>query len=393
MTFADARRCRALVVACVVAGGCAEPLQFAEWTIPVPEETRVIEYIAVPMQERVDRIDVVEDLAFGGQPEDPDQLFYRPSGLAVDAAGRIHVLDRGNHRVQVFDADGAFVTTWGRQGEGPGEFTDPRWIAAVGERVAVLAGGQRLSVWKVGEGHVADHRLPEANDAAFFAGTAEGNVVLGFHTHPDARRVPDQRRTVVGVFTLEGNETARLGEADDPSSTFEISAEGVADGLNGPRPSMSVAVAPQGQIYLTAAAEYQVLAAHPTGDLVWALRVAGRPEPLSADQKEAWLSPLRDRYEQVVRFDVDWPDRKPALAGLQVDGHGHVYVFPFVLRATPESEVPVDVYDAEGTRLFSGTIVNRRWRAAHGSFVYDLERDPETAEMKMVRYRLLEPFS
>ena len=156
---------------------------------------------------------------------------------------------------------------------------------------------------------------------------------------------------------------------------------------------MAVAVAPQGQIYLTATAEYQVLAAHPTGELVWALRVAGRPQPLSAAEKEAWLAPMRERFEQVVRFDVDWPDRKPALAGLQVDGHGHVYVFPFVLGATAASEVPVDVYEADGTRLFSGAMASRRWRAAHGSFVYELERDPETAEMKVVRYRIIEPFS
>ena len=32
-----------------------------------------------------------------------------PVGLAADAAGRIYVADTGNHRIQVFEADGKFV--------------------------------------------------------------------------------------------------------------------------------------------------------------------------------------------------------------------------------------------------------------------------------------------
>ncbi len=44
---------------------CAEPLEFADWTIPVPEGTRVIEYAAVPVEERTERIEVVEELVLG----------------------------------------------------------------------------------------------------------------------------------------------------------------------------------------------------------------------------------------------------------------------------------------------------------------------------------------
>lgn len=392
MNLPAARHSLALVTACVLVVACSEPLEFADWTIPLPEGTRVVEHAGVPMQERVGRVELIEDLTFGGRPGDPNQMFYRPIDLAVDGAGRIYVVDRGNYRVQVFDAEGGFIATWGRQGQGPGELTDPRWIAVVGDRVAILAGGQRLSVWSVGEGHLADHRLLEASGFASLAGTPEGVLVAAFHTYPDARQAPDERRREIALFTLEGQKITELGAFDAPSSIFEISAEGVAEGLRGPRPAPAVGVAPDGRIYLTGSDEYQVLAANPTGEPAWAMRVAGRPEPLSAAEQEAWLSPLRERREQVVRFEVDWPERKPALAGLQVDGHGHLYVYPFVLRATPSSEVPVDVYATDGTHLFSGTMVNRRWRAAHGPFVYDLERDPETQEMKVVRYRLAEPF-
>jgi DNA-binding beta-propeller fold protein YncE len=37
-----------------------------------------------------------------GQPGAGPGEFNGPSGLAVDAAGRVYVADRGNHRVQMF---------------------------------------------------------------------------------------------------------------------------------------------------------------------------------------------------------------------------------------------------------------------------------------------------
>jgi DNA-binding beta-propeller fold protein YncE len=42
--------------------------------------------------------------------------------MAFDAAGNRYVADPGNHRVQKFDPNGAFVMTWGQEGSEPGEF-------------------------------------------------------------------------------------------------------------------------------------------------------------------------------------------------------------------------------------------------------------------------------
>ena len=35
----------------------------------------------------------------------------------------------GNHRVSVFTSEGTFVTSFGRKGEGPGEFKSPYGVA------------------------------------------------------------------------------------------------------------------------------------------------------------------------------------------------------------------------------------------------------------------------
>ena len=56
--------------------------------------------------------------------------FFRPAHLAVDAAGFRYVADTDNHRVQKLTAGGELLATWGRNGDGPGEFAQPRAVAA-----------------------------------------------------------------------------------------------------------------------------------------------------------------------------------------------------------------------------------------------------------------------
>ena len=38
--------------------------------------------------------------------------FFMPHNIVVDRKGRVYVVDRGNQRVQVFDAKGGFITEW-----------------------------------------------------------------------------------------------------------------------------------------------------------------------------------------------------------------------------------------------------------------------------------------
>jgi sugar lactone lactonase YvrE len=55
--------------------------------------------------------------------------FNRPSGVAVDGHGYVYVTDFGNDRIQKFTSNGTFVMEWGSRGDGPGEFRGPRGIA------------------------------------------------------------------------------------------------------------------------------------------------------------------------------------------------------------------------------------------------------------------------
>lgn len=48
--------------------------------------------------------------------------FYKPFDLSLDSNGNVYVADSGNHRIQKFSPDGEFLSSYGRKGQGPGEF-------------------------------------------------------------------------------------------------------------------------------------------------------------------------------------------------------------------------------------------------------------------------------
>jgi sugar lactone lactonase YvrE len=55
--------------------------------------------------------------------------FAKPVGLAVDPDGNLYVADMLNARIEIFDADGNFIRTFGKRGDGPGYFAMPKGVA------------------------------------------------------------------------------------------------------------------------------------------------------------------------------------------------------------------------------------------------------------------------
>ncbi len=64
------------------------------------------------------------DGQFGKGSED-----WGPGGLATDAQGNVYVADPANYRIEKFDRNGNFLTSWGSKGSGMGQFGRPQGVA------------------------------------------------------------------------------------------------------------------------------------------------------------------------------------------------------------------------------------------------------------------------
>jgi sugar lactone lactonase YvrE len=65
---------------------------------------------------------------WGSEGNGPGQ-FKAITGIAVDSSGFVYVADSKNNRTQKFDSNGKFITKWGSEGTGDGQFKLPRDIA------------------------------------------------------------------------------------------------------------------------------------------------------------------------------------------------------------------------------------------------------------------------
>jgi hypothetical protein len=89
---------------------------------------------------------LAEDLRIRGGTEE-EFFFSRIADIAVDGTGRVYVVENSQNKVLVFDRGGAFIDNFGRQGEGPGDFTLPMAIAFDGEGLTYVADQYRISVF------------------------------------------------------------------------------------------------------------------------------------------------------------------------------------------------------------------------------------------------------
>ena len=96
----------------------------------------------------------------------------------------------------------------------------------------------------------------------------------------------------------------------------------------------------------------------------------------------------------------DFPEHYPALSSpsgrlatsgqghpARVDGHGRLFVFPYVIDPQPDTPYPVDLYDSTGTFLGAYLLPRISWFAAHEDYVYGLELN-EDDERILVRYHV-----
>lgn len=174
---------------------------------------------------------------------DPAYVFTSIRAARLLPAGRIVVADRGMSSIRVYDARGVIQATFGRAGDGPGEF---RGIGGLSvhppDTIRVWDSGTfRISTFVVGDSLVGTERFdpnqpggPKSVLDGFAGYFSNGDVALGW-TVP-GRGVEGQvsaDRTVLGRFSPGGSLKHLLGQGEglhrirgspDPFSPFPHAA-------------------------------------------------------------------------------------------------------------------------------------------------------------------------
>ncbi len=132
------------------------------------------------------------------EPGDGPDRFNKPTDVALSAAGEIFVADGyGNSRVVKFSREGRYLTEWGKEGTGPGEFDLPHSICTDGK--------DRLYV-----GDRENDRIQVFNlEGKYVAEFKESGAPYGLFLKGDRLFVADGRAQTINVLNLSGK---RIGE-------------------------------------------------------------------------------------------------------------------------------------------------------------------------------------
>ena len=146
----------------------------------------------------------------------------KPSNVAVDKDGNLYVSDTFNDRVEIFDADGNFIRTFGKAGDGPGYFARPKGIAVDGDghvwvadgvqdRVQVFTPAGQLLIWMGGHGSLPGQfnalagLTIDKNNRVFTSEQYEGRVqMFRYVTDQEAIAERDRRKSEEEKRAAEG---------------------------------------------------------------------------------------------------------------------------------------------------------------------------------------------
>lgn len=144
------------------------------------------------------------------------RCFNEPNDVAFGLKGEIYVSQghgKGESRVHKFDADGNFLTTWGGEGAGPGQFNVPHSIVTDGKGNLHVAdrSNQRIQVFDADGTYLRESRHPGTPCGLCLC--HDRKHIMMAHGHAGKIMKLDLKGNVLGATGGQGKGPNRYGEA------------------------------------------------------------------------------------------------------------------------------------------------------------------------------------
>jgi hypothetical protein len=284
----------------------------------------------------------------GREVGDGPDVFGRIGDVEIDERGNVYVLDRLAAAVQVFDEDGTFLQTLGRRGQGPGELENPVALGwgPEGHLWVVDPGNGRYTVFDAEGGLVGTHvrevqgvagdwPVTFTEDGRFFDVTFE----LG----------PGGPSPVPVEHEISGGQVERIGQVELPPvdrwgrGGIQVEQEGQLLLIEVPfSPVHLWHIDELGNLWYANTANYEVRRRSLRDGSELVVRGSNEPPDVTQEEVEAALErdPLLER--QMI------PATKPSIAGFFVGEEGDLWVVLASESHERSDGSLADVYDSVG---------------------------------------------
>jgi len=329
-----------------------------------------------------------EEFTFKEKDETGEIRLFKPGNFAVDDQDSVYIEDKSDMAIKVFDAQGKFLRSIGRQGSGPAEF------AGIDE-VIPLPGGRLL---------VTDF---EVRRTSFFS--PDGRFLTSFQWKKDYGRVhlvgnstytvdeivfnKDKNERWIKTIDFNGEEKVSFGKFTYPEfKRIQISGGAIAMSVPWSPSSVFAGDEKRQWLYHCPTDRYLIEVYDRQGKL---FRKVDRPyEPVTVTRED--IDKIKARYikkpdSPVAKIfqQMALPKVKPIANRLFVDSEGNLWVQTNEVKKEGDKEFTAfDIFNPDGfydARVWLDTSPER---FANGK-MYRMAEDAETGLYQVKRYRVV----
>lgn len=282
---------------------------------------------------------LVEELRIGVADGAEEYMLGDVADIVLARDGSIYVLDRQVPAVRHYDAQGKFLRTIGRSGQGPGEFRSASGLA--------LTKDGRLLLWDTGNWRINVYSatgdvLPQWTTPSGTSGSSTSQFSRAILV--DTAGLVSTRKSIFNIRDVGNHPTVWLRYRPDgtfidtlraPPASRELPLLTATAGnvrISNPvpfAPSRIVVMSPLGY-FVTGLPDRYAFEIHRPGRQVISVRRDVRAEPVSRAERAEARAAIEERMRQT---DPNWswngpdiPDTKPFYAGIQVGLDGRIWV-------------------------------------------------------------------
>jgi len=274
-------------------------------------------------------------------PSVEGSALYRPRAVTIGPDGDYFVLDSGNSRVAVFDAAGNYLRSFGREGQGPGEFSNLASLQSLrGDVLSIFDfQSQRTSLFRT-DGTLIDDFSNTGVQVMNLERGPSGRIIMlssGFDLEDD----PGIQSRRVRLFAADGGDAlAEISTGKVKSQIMELTempgGQMIARSMPVPFAGHPSAVhAPDRGFLLTDGDKPELRWYDYAGDLAEVVRI-DLPQPLVTEEMKRQYdedrrrrlieAAERDGREPPQLSELEFPERVGCWQSVVVDDYGYVWL-------------------------------------------------------------------
>jgi len=379
----------------------------SESQVDIPEEVSLLENVRIfPFDpQSVQEINLVQELKFGDTEDveigmvemmtlfDQNRIYKR---IAADELGRVFIADIQQLKIHVFNPDGSWLISIGREGRGPGEFLQISEIDIKSDHLYVIDNSQRritvFSLESLSPSHSIS--LNPQNKSQFdellqrfpdhYLLRSDGSVLTGFFTPPFFTSDP-QSPDSLQFFIIDKQGQIQPDRVLAQQGFIYYNGTGLHQNAMfsydfSPR-SLRV-LSSDDHIFTNDTNEFLIKVYSPNGNYI---RAFYYPFAKMRINREELINKVNHPVAREVLQNITLPETHPVIRNMLIDDMNRLWISTYTRNNDSDNWW---VLNKEGEMLGQFSLHRDKWiREIKNNRVYTIESNLDSGELHIMRYR------